>query len=144
RTVGNPGRGEHHVARGEIEQFVFAIEVGNSDAMGAGALVVVAEQQPALHLPADAAQRRRRQYAFRRPARADIHVDPGLRFGGGNDAADITVRDQSDPGPGLAYLGDQLGVARAVEDADDKVRNLDLLRLGQVLQVRRRRLVEVD
>ena len=36
---------------------------------GAAALVVVAEQQPALDLPADAAQRRRGQHAFGRAAR---------------------------------------------------------------------------
>ena len=46
-----------------------------------GPLVVVAEQQPALHLAADAAQRRRRQHALGRAADAHIDVDAGVRVG---------------------------------------------------------------
>ncbi len=38
---------------------------------GAAALVVVAEDQPALHLAADAAQRRGRQHALGRAALAE-------------------------------------------------------------------------
>ena len=49
-----------------------------------------------------------------------------------------------DAGAGLAHLGDQLGMARPVEDADDEVGDLDLLGLRQVLQVDRGRLVEID
>jgi hypothetical protein len=64
RAIGDPGRRKHDVARGEVEQFVLTIEVGDSKAMGAAALVVIAEQQPSLHLPADAAQRRRGEHAF--------------------------------------------------------------------------------
>ena len=47
-------------------------------------------------------------------------------------------------GAGLAHLGDQLGMARPVEDADDEVGDLDLLGLREVLQVGGRRLVEID
>ena len=39
------------------------------------------DDQPRLHLAADAAQRRRRQHAFRRAADAEIDVDAGLRIG---------------------------------------------------------------
>ena len=63
---------------------------------------------------------------------------------GGDDAADVAVADQHDARAGLAHLGDQLGVARPVEDADDEIGDLGLLGLGQVLQVGRRRLVEID
>ena len=43
------------------------------------ALLLGVEDQPALHLAADAAQRRRRQHAFGRAADAEIDVDAGLR-----------------------------------------------------------------
>ena len=46
--------------------------------------------------------------------------------------------------PGLAHLGDQLGMARPVEDADDELGDVDLLGLGEVCEVLRRRLVEID
>ena len=52
--------------------------------------------------------------------------------------------DQGDPGAGGAHLGDQLGVTRPVEDADDEVGDLGLLRLRQVPEVDRRLLVEID
>ena len=82
------------------------------------ALLVGVEHQPALHLPADAAQRRRRQHAFRRAADAEIDVDAGARrIGGVNDAGDVAVGDELHRGAGLAHAGDQFGVARAVEDA---------------------------
>ena len=44
----------------------------------AGALLLGVEDQPALHLAADAAQRAGRQHAFRRGADAEIDVDAGL------------------------------------------------------------------
>ena len=58
--------------------------------------------------------------------------------GGGDDAADVAVGDQHDARAGRAHLGDQLGVARAVEDADDQIGDIGLLGLRQVLQVDRR------
>ena len=112
--------------------------------LGAAALVVVAEQQTALHLAADAAQRRGGQHALGRAARADIHVDPGFRVGGGDDSADVAVGDQHDARAGGAHLGDQFGMARTVEDADDEIGDLGLLRLGEIFQVNRRLLVDID
>ncbi len=76
------------------------------------------EDQPALHLAADAAQRRRRQHALRRAADAEIDVDAGIAgIGGVDHAGDVAVGDQLHRGAGLAHAGDQVGVARAVEDA---------------------------
>ena len=46
----------------------------------AGDLLLVLEHQAALHLAADAAQRRRRQHAFRRAARAHVDVDARVRL----------------------------------------------------------------
>ena len=49
---------------------IFAVEILDARFGGAGALVIVAEHQPRLHLAADTAQRRRRQHAFGRAALA--------------------------------------------------------------------------
>ncbi len=69
---------------------------------------------------------------------------PVSRPRGGDDAADIAIGDQHDARAGLAHLGDQLGMARPVEDADDEIRGLGLLGLGECLQVGGGRLVEID
>src|SRR5687767_4673430 len=54
RAVGDSGGGEDHIALGEVVQAIDAVEVLDAPAAGAAALVVVAEQQPALELAADA------------------------------------------------------------------------------------------
>src|SRR5215471_5026918 len=87
RALGDPSGGEHHIARRKIQKLVFSIEIGDAETLSAAALVIVAEQEPPLHLTADAAQCCRRQYPFGSAARADIHVDPGLRIRCGDDAA---------------------------------------------------------
>ena len=46
--------------------------------------------------------------------------------------------------PGLAHLGDQLGVARPVEDADHQIGDLAFLGLGEILEVLGRLGVEID
>src|SRR4051812_41407818 len=47
RAVGDAGGGEDAVALGEILEVVDAVELGHAPARGAGALGIVAEQQPA-------------------------------------------------------------------------------------------------
>ena len=59
RSVGHAGRGEDHVALGEVFEVLDAVEVVDPPFLRAQPLVVVAEQQAALELAADAAQRRR-------------------------------------------------------------------------------------
>src|SRR5690242_11159707 len=59
RPVRDAGRGEDAVALGHVAEMIDAPEVLDAPAVGAGDLVVVAEDELALHLPADAAQRRR-------------------------------------------------------------------------------------
>ena len=112
--------------------------------MRPAALVIVAEQQPTLHLAADRAQRRGRQHAFRRAARPEVDIDAGFGIGGGHDAAHVAIADQHDAGAGLAYPGDQFGVPWPVEDANDEIGDVALFGLRQILQVRRGRLVEID
>ena len=63
----------------------------------------------------------------------------------GDDAADVAVADQHDARAGGAHLGDQLGVARPVEDADDQVG--DLARSSRCARFARfvgRLVVEID
>ena len=72
------------------------------------ALVVVAEQQPALELAADAAQRRRREHALGRAARAHIDVDRRVGIGDRDHPGDVAVGDQHDAAAEAAQLGDQL------------------------------------
>ena len=85
----------------------------------AGALVVVAEQELAHHLPAHALQRGGGQHALRRAARAHVDVDAGLRrLGAVDHARHVAVGDQPDPRAGGADLGDQLLVPRPLEHAD--------------------------
>ena len=68
RAVGDAGGREDHVARHQFTQGIFAVEVRDAPFGGAGLFILVAEHQAALHLAADAAQRRRRQHAFGRAA----------------------------------------------------------------------------
>ena len=79
---------------------------------GAGALVVVAEQQAALHLAADAAQRCGGEHALGRAAGANVDVDAGFGVGDGDDAGDVAVGDQLDGAAKRAQLGDDAGVTR--------------------------------
>ena len=144
RAVGDPSRGEHDIAMRHVEEAIFAIEIGDAEALGAAALVVIAEEEPPLHLPADAAQCRRREYALRRAARTHVDVDAGVGARGGDDAGHIAVADQHDARAGLAHLRDQIGVARSVEDADDEIGNLGLFGARKVLQILSRRRVEID
>ena len=119
RAVGDPGGGENAVAVGHVLERVDALEVVDPPAAGAGDLVVVAEQQPALDLPADAAQRGRGEHAFGRSAGAHVDVDAGSGSVVVDDPGDVAVGDQLDSAAEAAQLGDELGVARPVEDADD-------------------------
>ena len=84
--------------------------------LGAGALLVAAEPQPALELAADALERGRRDHALGRAAGAEQDVDAGVGVRGHHRAGDVAVADQADARAGLADLGDQLVVAVAIED----------------------------
>src|SRR6185369_17810272 len=66
RAVGDAGGGEDDVALGEVLELVDAAQILDAPAGGAAALVVVAEQEAALELAADAAQRGGGEHALRR------------------------------------------------------------------------------
>ena len=98
-----------------------------------------------LHLAADAAQRRRRQYALGRAADAEIDVDAGLvGLGGVDDAGDVAVGDQAYRGADLAHRGNDVGMARPVEDHGGDGLRLYALGLGQRQNVLVGRRVEID
>src|SRR6185437_4578393 len=141
---GDTGGGEHDVAFGQILQAVFAVEIVDTEAPGAAFFVVVAEQQPPLHEAADAAQSGGGQDAFWRAARTYVDVDAAVGPRGGNDSGDVAVGDQHDARTGRANLADQIAVSRPIENADHQVRDGDLLCLGKIFEVLRRRRVDVD
>ena len=113
--------------------------------VGAFALLLAVEDQPALHLAADAAQRGRRQHAFGRAAGADIHVDAGIvGIGAMDHARHVAVGDQAHRGPGAADGGNDIGVARTVEHQHGDRGGIDALRLGQPANIVGGRRVELD
>ncbi len=117
----------HHVL-----DAVDQLRIGDAHLVRALALLLAVEDQPALHLAADAAQRRRRQHALGRAAGADIHVDSGIiRVGAMNDARHVAIGDQPHRGAGAADAGDDVGVARTIEHQDRDRGSLDTLGLGQ-------------
>ena len=121
-----------------------ASEVGDPHAARAGTLVVVAEHQAPHHLAAGALQRRRRQHALGGAADTHVDVDAGFGARGGDHPGDVAVLDQPDTGAGLARLGDQRVVARAIENQRDQVGDLAALGPGEVRQVAAGLLVEID
>src|SRR3546814_13460947 len=83
--------------------------------------VVVAEEEAALELAADAAQRGGGEHALGRAARSHIDVDIGFGVGRRDDARDVAVGDQRDAAADRTQLGDDRFMARAVEHADDEL-----------------------
>src|SRR3546814_17831413 len=61
RSVGDARRGEDHVAAGEILEVIDAVEILDAPFLRAQPLVVVAEEEAALELAADAARSEERR-----------------------------------------------------------------------------------
>jgi hypothetical protein len=140
----HPGGGEQAVAFHHVLDLIFLLGVLNAHFQGALAQGFSIDDEPGLHLAADAAQGRRRQHALRRAAAAEIDIDAGLRLGAMDHAGNVAVADQADRGAELADRGDLVGVARAVEQDGGDFRRLDAFGLGQPDDVFFRRRVEVD
>ena len=141
---GDAGAGEHHVALRHLLQRELPLRIGVPHLAHALHLFIVLEHQPPLHLPADAAQRRRRQHALGRATGAKIDVDLRVGRSGRDHAGHVAIADQHDARAGLAHLGDQLLVPVAVEDAGDQVGHLAFLGPGEFAQVLANRRVEID
>src|SRR5690606_23935144 len=67
-AVGDPGRGKDAVTFRQVFKTIDSIKLFDPPFAGAAPLVIVAEQQPPVELPTNAAQRRRRQDPFRSAA----------------------------------------------------------------------------
>eukprot|EP01136_Pigoraptor_vietnamica_P043675 Opistho-1_new@19395 len=144
-AVGDAGGGEEDVTGGHLRQVVLLVRLGDAHAFGAGALLLGVEDQPALHLAADAAQRRRGEHALGSTADADVNVDAGLfRVGGVDDAGDVAVADQADRRTRGAHGLDQGVVSRPIHDAGGDLADRHALRLGERGDVVGGRSVEVD
>ena len=114
-----PVAAKDEIAHHHVAHVVFAAEVDDAGGAGAVAMLLVRRHEPSLHLAADAGERGGGEHAFGRAADAHINVDAGFqRLGHVDHAGDIAVADQAKRGAGRAHLLDELGVARAVEDAD--------------------------
>ena len=108
-ALGDAGGGEHDVALRELLGAVDRVLGLDAHALGARALLVVAEPEPALELAADALERGRGDHALGRAAGAEQDVDAGVGVGRHDRAGDVAVADQADARAGLADLGDQVG-----------------------------------
>src|SRR5262249_29409191 len=132
RAGGDAGRREQAVAARHVLDAIDHARIVDAHLVGTLALFLAVEDQAALHLPADATQRHRRQHALRRAADADIHVHARLVGRRGvNDAGDVAIGDEAHGGPCRAYALDDVGVARPVEDQDRDRAGLDALGLGE-------------
>ena len=131
-AVGNAGCGEQALAFDHVFKLIFAAGIFDTHFGGACAFFFGVEHKARLHLPADAAQRRRRQHALGRAADAEIDVDAGGRVGGMDDARHVAVGDQRNRGAGLAHTGNQVGMARPVEQQRGDLLRFDALGLGEV------------
>src|SRR5581483_7947079 len=104
---------------------------------------VVAGPEPGLDRPAETLERARGGDPLR--GTADAHQHVRLTLAGGVDrTGDVAVGDEPDPGAGVAYLLDELGVPGPVEDADRHVGDPGPLHLRDAAQVLAYPRVDVD
>ncbi len=71
-------------------------------------------------------------------------MNAGADHRGGNPRGQVAVSDQADARAGLANVGDQLFVARAVQDDDDQVLDVAVQALGNGFQIVGHRSIEFD
>src|SRR5207248_1548016 len=109
------GREEAVVAGDEVVDREHAVDVV---AAGDGGLplVVVARPQPALHVAAHALEGGGGHHALGRSADAEHDVDVEERPGGSDGAEHVAVGDEPGARAGRPHLGDQVGMAVAIED----------------------------
>ena len=144
-AVGDAGGREQHVALRHFFHPVDLVGIGNAHLGSTGDLLGRIELQPALHLAADAAQCGCGQNALGRATDTQIEVDACfVRIGRMNYAGNVAIADQANGSARPADFLDQLGMARAVEDADGNLVRLYTLGLGHGIDVLGRRRIELD
>ena len=138
------GGGEDGICTDHFVQIVLAVQIGDTDPGSTGALVGVAEHQPALELTPDAFQGRAGKHALGRAAGTDVQVYAGLGVSRIHDPGNVTVGDQINTSTDFAQACDDFGMAGAVQHADGDFGGLDALGLGQRTDVVGWTLVQVD
>ena len=83
----------------------------------------------------EAAQSGRGENAFGRAASSHHGVNAGADDGSADAGGKVAIRNQADAGAGGANIGDQLFVARAIENDDDEVFDFAVEALGDRVQI---------
>ena len=121
-AVGDAGAGEDDLAAGsEIFGFVNALGVSDAHFGQAFLMFGLADHQARQHLAIEATQRRGGEHAFGGAACAHDSMNAGADDGRGDAGGKIAVADQADARAGGANIFDELLVAGAVENDDDKI-----------------------
>src|SRR6516165_8883710 len=147
-----PGKKIIFACTGEDNCFAGSEVFGVVDAFGIvdahffEALLVfrLADDEAGKNLAVEAAEGSGGEDTFGSPARAHDHVNAGTDDGGGDSGGEVAVADQANTRAGFADVVDELFVARAVEDDDDKVLDIAVEPLGDRAQVVRDGSVEFD
>src|SRR5213076_2173350 len=144
-AVGDARRDEEDVRPGgEILLSVDALQVRDAHLPHALLLPGLGGHQAGEHAAVQAAERGGGEHALGGAADPHHGVDVGAAHGRRDAGGEVAVADQLDARAGLADVGDQLLVARAVEDDDDQVLDVAPERAGDRLQVLVDRRVDVD
>src|SRR5215207_6204300 len=143
-AVGHAGGHEERVvAAHQVVELVDAVAI-ESGRLAAGALGVVLRRELALHEAAQCLDGARGGDALGAAADADAHVDARLVACGVDATGDVAVADQSRARARFAYVGDELLVARAVQNRDAHLPDVLAFRGGERAQVLADGLADVD
>src|SRR5207247_5671534 len=144
-AVGDARRDEEDVRPGGEDLLgVDALQVRDAHLPHALLLPGLGGHEAGEHAAVEATERGGGEHALGGAADPHHGVDVGAAHGGRDAGREVTVADQLDACAGLADVGDQLLVARAVEDDDDQVLDVAPERAGDRFQVRLDRRVDVD
>src|SRR6267143_2274185 len=137
-------RKNHFLAGRQVLGVVDALRIRYAHFCQTFCVLRFAHHQPRQNLPVQATQRRRRQHAFRRAARAHhrMHSRPDDR--GRNSRREVAVADQPDARPRRANIRDNLFVPRPVQNHHHEILNISLQPLCDRLQVVGHRSIQVD
>jgi hypothetical protein len=134
-AVGDAGGGEEAVVAGYQvvgAEHLFEVVAGVDREL---AFLLVARPEPALQLAAHALERGGGDDAFGSAADAEEDVGPGVGPRGGDGARHVAVGDEAKACARGAHLGDELGVAIAIEDDGGDVAHRLALGLGHRVEV---------
>ena len=143
-AVRDAGRGDDHLARGELVGLEDLVEVVDPVLLRLLDLVARGRPELRLELAAEAAEGGRGEHGLARAADADREVVVRAAHGGRDRRGHVAVLDQLDAGAGGPDLLDQVVVARAVEDDRGDVAGPPAVGVGDRGDVLADRLPQVD